>query len=113
MINEGDGKGRHASNVVRVRAHFVDLDGAPLAPVLEASDKPHLIVESSPGRWHVYWFLDECPLEEFKVRQQRLAEKYGGDSSVVDLPRVMRLPGFYHHKTAMPFLTRLVESVEV
>ena len=35
-INATDGKGRQAHNIERVRAVFVDLDGAPLAPVLEA-----------------------------------------------------------------------------
>jgi hypothetical protein len=107
MINEGDGGGRKSSNVIRIRAHFVDLDGAPLTPVLAASEKPHLIVESSPGKWHAYWLVEDCPLEEFKVRQLGFAEKYGGDRNVVDLPRVMRLPGFYHQKTTVPFLTRL------
>ncbi|MGO9571860.1 MAG: hypothetical protein ACLP5H_30410 [Desulfomonilaceae bacterium] len=34
MVNEGDGKGRTAKNVVLIRANFVDLDGAPLAPVV-------------------------------------------------------------------------------
>ena len=113
MINAGDGKGRQASNVIRVRAHFVDLDGAPLAPVLAADDKPHLIVQSSPGKWHAYWLVTDCSLEDFKARQQGLAEKFSGDISVVDLPRVMRLPGFYHQKTAQPFLTRLVQPAEL
>ena len=34
MVNEGDSKGRKATNVQRVRALFVDLDGAPLEPVI-------------------------------------------------------------------------------
>lgn len=44
MVDEGgDGKGRYASNVTRVRAHFVDLDGAPIEPVL-AAVRPHIVV---------------------------------------------------------------------
>lgn len=40
MVNFGDGKGRSATNVTGVRSLFVDLDGAPLAPVYEAGLSP-------------------------------------------------------------------------
>lgn len=35
-INETDGEGRKAENIVRVRHLFVDLDGAPLEPEVHA-----------------------------------------------------------------------------
>lgn len=106
MINEGDGLGRAAVNVVRVRGHFVDLDNAPLAPVTASDAPPHIVVESSPDKWHAYWHVDGCPLDAFKSRQQMLAARFGGDPSVCDLPRVLRVPGFWHQKGA-PFQTRL------
>lgn len=109
MVNEGDLKGRAARDVIRVRAHFVDLDGAPVEPLLEAEIPPHIVVESSLGRWHGYWRVDDCPLNEFKDRQHALAERFDGDRAVCDLPRVMRLPGFFHLKSATPFQTRLVK----
>lgn len=108
MVNEGDGKGRYASNVTRVRAHFVDLDGAPIEPVLEAAVRPHIVVESSLGKWHAYWLVRDCNLPDFKPRQQSLAAQFAGDRAVCDLPRVMRLPGFWHLKET-PFQTRLVQ----
>jgi hypothetical protein len=108
MVNEGDGKGRSAKNVIRVRSHFLDLDGSPLAPVLAADLQPHIVVESSPGKWHAYYVVEDCPLDHFKARQQALAQAFGGDMAVCDLPRVMRLPGFWHLK-ATPFQTRLVK----
>lgn len=98
MVNRGDGKGRATGNVVGVRALFVDLDGAPLAPVLEAGLSPHIVVESSPARWHAYWLVRDFPLDEFKNAQQRLAALFNGDRAVCDLPRVMRIPGFLHQK---------------
>jgi hypothetical protein len=98
MVNVGDLKGRKASNVQRVRALFVDLDGAPLLPVRAASLPAHCIVETSPNRWHAYWRVSDCSLSEFTLLQQALAAKFGGDKSVNDLPRVMRLPGFDHCK---------------
>ena len=99
-VNATDGKGRQAHNVQRVRAVFVDLDGAPLAPVLEAGLEPHIVVESSPGRFHAYWLIDDCPLDQFERVQRALARRFDGDPRVHDLPRVMRLPGFRHFKGA-------------
>ena len=40
MVNEGNGKGRKSSDVMRVRAQFVDLDGSPIDPVLAAEAAP-------------------------------------------------------------------------
>jgi hypothetical protein len=84
MVNEGDLKGRSKQNVKRVRAHFLDLDGSPLDPVMASALPPHIVVESSPGKWHTYWLIDDCPLDEFKERQQALASKYSGDHAVCD-----------------------------
>ena len=98
MVNEGDGRGRKAANVRRVRALFVDLDGSPLEPVEAAPLRPHAIVESSSGRWHAYWRVKDCPLDRFKPLQQALATRFNGDPKVCDLPRVMRVPGFDHRK---------------
>ena len=96
-VNQTNLKGRKANDIEKVRAAFVDLDGSPLEPVLDHPLEPHIIVESSPSRWHAYW-LCELPCEEFSAVQLGLAEKFNGDTSVHDLPRVMRLPGFYHLK---------------
>jgi RecA-family ATPase len=105
-INETDMKGRTAKNVVRVRALFVDLDGSSLEPVIRSEPKPHLVVESSPGRFHVYWFVTGIELDQFESLQRMLAQRFDGDR-VVDLPRVLRLPGFFHHKGER-FLSRIV-----
>ncbi|MGQ0511546.1 MAG: AAA family ATPase [Betaproteobacteria bacterium] len=115
MVNAGDGlvhKGaktcRTAANVVRVRAVFVDLDGAPLAPVVDADTPPQIVVESSPAKWHAYWLVSDCPPEAFRALQAGLAARFNGDTAVVDLPRVLRLPGFVHQKSE-PFTVRLAE----
>jgi putative DNA primase/helicase len=105
-VNFTDGGGRKAENVTAVRAIFLDLDGAPLQPVLAAGVEPHAVVESSHGKWHIYWLVTGCKLEQFKAVQTALAAKFGGDPSVNDLPRVMRLPGFQHRKSE-PFTTRI------
>lgn len=113
MVNAGDGVVRPASktcrtaaNVIRVRALFVDLDGAPITPVLTSGLPPDWVVQSSPGRWHAYWRVDKCPLDQFARAQAALAAKFSGDPSVKDLPRVMRIPGFVHRKSEL-FLSEL------
>lgn len=106
-VNRTDGRGRKAENVTGVRCVFLDLDGAPLEPVLHAGVEPHAVVESSPGKWHVYWKVTDCSKDQFKPAQKALAAKFGGDRSVNDLPRVMRVPGFLHCK-GTPFRTRIV-----
>jgi putative DNA primase/helicase len=107
-INKCDGQGRKKENVTAVRTLFVDLDGAPLEPVKDWRVKPYIAIESSPGKYHVYWRLDgSVNLKDFNELQLRRAVKFGGDQSVNDLPRVMRLPGAWHRK-GEPFQTRIV-----
>jgi hypothetical protein len=110
-INETDGAGRKAENIIRVRAVFVDLDGAPLDPVLRGALEPHVVVESSPGRFHAYWLVADFPMERFEPAQKAIAARFGGDPAVHDPPRVMRAPGFPHRKAA-PFLTKIVQVNE-
>ena len=99
-VNETDFRGRTIKNVVRVRSLFVDLDGSPLGPVIASLPAPHVIVDSSPGKWHAYWFVTGVALGDFTAMQKGLAARFGGDPSVHDLPRVMRLPGFFHRQGA-------------
>jgi hypothetical protein len=107
-VNRTDGKGRERNNIVGVRAVFVDLDGVSPDPVLRWALVPHLVVESSPSRFHGYWLVDQTvALTEFTGLQKKLAKLFGGDPKVHDLSRVMRLPGFVHRK-GDPFRTRLV-----
>lgn len=107
-VNETDLKGRKAGNIVRVRHAFLDLDGAPLEPVLACALKPSLVVETSQGRFHCYWRLEGCALNEWPDLQVALALRFGGDHKCCDPPRVARLPGYVHRK-GEPFRSRIVE----
>lgn len=114
MVNRGDGivrpgaqTCRTAANVQHVRALFVDLDGNPPEPVAAHQPPPQAVIQSSPGKWHAYWKISDCPLEHFKAYQKRLAMHFKADPAVCDLPRVMRVPGFWHQK-AIPFLSEIV-----
>jgi hypothetical protein len=107
-INETNLKGRKTQNIIRVRAVFCDLDGSPLTPALEYGFNPHMIVESSLKKWHVYWLVKDVALEQFSTLQTILAQRYNSDPKVTDLPRVMRVPGFFHQKDGGRFLTHIV-----
>jgi hypothetical protein len=106
-INQTDLKGRKTENILNVRAIWVDLDGAPIDPVWECELKPCLVVESSPGKYHAYWFVQNFPIDKFCDYQKYLISRFDADPQVKDLPRVMRLPGFFHHKST-PFMTRVI-----
>lgn len=118
-VNRTDGGGRKAANVVGVRALFIDGDGIPLpscskgacrisvcprcnADVQDGATwhcEPSLIVMRDANHWHAYWLLaGELPIAEFAAAQKRLIGYYGSDKVIHDLPRVMRLPGFWHRK---------------
>ncbi len=107
VVREGGASSRSSANVKRVRAVFVDLDGAPIEPVLAAALKPQIVVETSPKKYHAYWPVIDFPIERFTSIQAELAEKFTGDTSIKDLARVMRIPGFIHQKKE-PFLSKLL-----
>ena len=112
-VNITDGKGFSAANIIRIRAVFADLDGAPLEPAAGFKLTPQIVVESSKGRYHCIWLIDHekspLALPMFEPIQSRIAELFNSDKTVKDLPRVLRLPGFYHRKKE-PFLVNLVST---
>ena len=109
-INKTAGTRRKAKDVVRVRAVFADFDeGTP--PLDESPLPPSMVVESSPGRQHWYWIVEGLPLEQFKPVQRAIAQRLNSDHTVCDLPRVMRLPGFWHRK-GDPCQVRLIHAAK-
>lgn len=105
-VNQINGAKKTYENVKCVRAHFVDLDGSPLDPVLRFELVPDILVRTSAEKYHAYWMLSS-PAEpdpfRFRAIQRGIIEKFAGDRSIIDLPRVMRIPGFFNMK-AKPFM---------
>jgi RepB DNA-primase from phage plasmid len=103
---------RLASEVAYIRVIFAEMDiGEPLRPwPLE----PSMVVETSPGRYHVYWLiLSEGPITEqdFHGIMMCLCESYGADPDAKDLARTMRLPGTWNLKPERPpHLVRIVHQ---
>ena len=96
VINEG---GHTDDDIHRVRYVFADTDGANPRPLVKAL-KPHMIIESSPSRYHIYWKVSGCDIAKFKAVQGAIAKKYGTDPVIKNPSRIMRIPGFCHQKSA-------------
>lgn len=113
-VNEMDGTRRTLDNFKRARALIADFDKLDDNAEKAASVLPPSIrVESSPGKYHLYWLLDRTSKasspEEIKAAQLGIAEKYGSDKSAADAVRVLRLPGFFHLKNPdEPFMVHEV-----
>jgi hypothetical protein len=109
-VNETDLAGRGRNNVVAVRAAFADFDADGLNAAARAAAKlpPSITVASSNDKRHLYW-LATMPLEQFTPMQEAIIAACDSDPQIKDLPRVMRLPGFFHRKGA-PQRVRLLDA---
>lgn len=75
---------------------FADLDGAPLP---SGEWQPTLVVESSPGRYHVYYQLSEpVDTETGTALNQRLVLALKADKGAKDGARLLRIPGTWNVK---------------
>ena len=111
-LQRTDSKGRKTENIKGIRAVSVDLDGdAPLEPVQQCELKPHLIIESSPGRYWAHWAVKDLPLAEFEDIMRGIAKCFNGDPNIAELAHCCRMPGFEHAKDpSNRFLVRIVEE---
>jgi len=111
-VNATNLKGRKASDITGVRAVFADFDGegaVELAEAAAAKLPPSIVVESSPGKRHLYWLTDELTIAEFASISKALAKAAGSDTNATDIARVLRLPGFEHRK-GEPVPVKLLSS---
>lgn len=105
-----DGQGRKMENVSVLRASYADLDSADAQQqyerALSAYPQPSFAVQSSPGRFHVYWVTTpHADRQRFTMVQRRLVALFNGDHRVTDATRVMRVPGFLWHKAEPTLVT--------
>lgn len=125
-VNEMDGTGYDATgnpiqgasgdtleHVAAIRAHVVDLDNLSAMQNLQRAEnhtiKPQFIVQTSPGKAHVYWVVTReagaVDLDGYRRTQRKLRQLYDGDPAVIDATRVLRVPGFWHQKGAPQLVT--------
>lgn len=111
-VNETDLQGRKRENIKRIRAIWQEdddgfADDLPL--------KPHIVIETSSGKYHRYFLTNHDIHDDFKSVMERMVQSFGSDKNAKDISRVLRLPGFNHQKPdkksgkVTPFLTRIIE----
>ncbi len=99
------GLSRAVSDVRRLQVDF-DTDGDRRVGRLMRDARsgrvpmPAVVVRSSVGRWQVLWHVDPAAwtVAGAEEANRRLAAAYEGDPAVVDVTRVMRVPGFTNCK---------------
>lgn len=104
-----DGAGRHLSNVQYIRAHYIDLDNISAEVnyqrAVGSNPAPAFAVQSSAGKYHVYWpVVPYNDNDRFSTVQRKLRQVFDGDKAVVDAARVLRVPGTYNCKYGQPQL---------
>lgn len=74
--------------------------------------EPSLTVQSKRGEHNYFKLKSGEALAAFTPAQKALAAHFGTDPKVTDLPRVMRLAGFYHLKDPNdPYMVRVVSAI--
>ena len=110
-INAMDGTGQSLPNVHHIRTHVADIDDPLLSAAAyeracNSAMPPHLAVQSSPGKFHLYWLVEPYTGNDFySLQQRKINQLFDGDKSVIDATRVLRVPGFYHCKGEPKFVT--------
>lgn len=106
-----DARGRTKKDVAAIRHLYLDFDedgtGA-VATLLARQDlpRPNYLISTSPGKWQVSWKVQGFAKQDAENLQRGLARQTGADPAATDIARVLRLPGFYNHKYARPYLVR-------
>lgn len=87
----------------KARAVFLDFDH-PDKPIPKFPLKPSITVNSSPGKYQFYWLTETEDTDEWNKVMECLVQNYHGDPQAKDLARILRLPGYNHNKTDIPFM---------
>jgi len=96
-VNRTDLKGRKNENIKGIRCVFQELDDGE---VKSDPIEPSIVVQSSKGKMHKYWIVDDLSVDQYNGILNRMVADYGSDNAAKGANRVLRLPGFHHMKDA-------------
>lgn len=96
----------------KVHAQFMECDDYSFEEQIRRLNgfefEPSVIIRTRKSL-HCYWLMEAgASMDRFRYVQTQLAEYFGGDTSIKNESRVMRLPGFLHQK-AEPVMVRLIK----
>ena len=101
-----------------IKNMVIDIDDAPLP--LWAKDRADVICSRGEKHHHLYFCFENTTREAFKKYSKALIHHAGGDRSVSDPERVIRLPHFTHRKNGVEsdgykitFIRKKIERVPI
>jgi len=94
------GSKRTEEQIVEARAVWIEDDGEKHGPTDPSKFPipPSLVISSSPGKFHYYWFTNTKNLEEWQQVIDKMAEDYNGDPGGTLKTQVLRIPGYVNTK---------------
>lgn len=113
-----EGTNGKKDGIIQIPALWCDLDGSPIDKMKGSPWKPSAIVETSPGKFHVYWKLREpairSEISDIENRLRRLAFAFDGDPAATDASRILRIPGTSNYKVSPAYdvAIRSLEDIE-
>ena len=103
-----EARSRTKENIAAVRHIYLDIDEnghEALARIHSDAPMPSYILNTSKDKFQVIWktagFTNN---EDAEALLRAMAARYGTDRAVVDVSRVLRIPGFFNRKYAEPFM---------
>ncbi len=117
MAGERATGGRTKADLKAIRhvAIEIDKDGkAAVDRIAQSGPPPHHVVESSPGKFHVWWRVQgfetgpyhRPDIERAEQATRGLIKTFGGDPAASDVTRMLRAPGFTNRKPEYAGLER-------
>lgn len=108
---------RHLDHLQKINYWYVDIDKEPkpelFQRLLNGPLRPTKIVETRNG-YHAYWKATDGTVENYKDIEKRLIKYYKvKDTGVCDVARVLRVPGYDHHKEEEPYLVTVASQRNV
>src|SRR5215470_17789871 len=104
-----ESRGRTKQDIDCIRHIFLDFDqngDRAVEKLLARNDlpQPNYLVKTSPDRWQVIWKVEGFEKTAAEELEKGLVQSTGADPCVIDIARVLRLPGFYNHKYRPAYL---------
>jgi len=101
--------GRTKANILRiVGVHMeIDYEGDTAVQRLLTDPRvplPNILINSSPGRYQVFWKVRDLTLEQAESVNKTLAHEFGGDTAATDATRVLRISSLHNWKYTQPFI---------
>lgn len=105
---------RRQTDCVGINAWYAESDTLPIEVQrenLRNSPLPPSFIVKSKKSLHAYWLAKDATKENFIKIQMGLRDKFQGDTTMKDIARVLRIPGFLHQKDrANPVLVEILEA---